>query len=69
MARRSRIIARIDERNDPPVRLARRVGMRQEARLVENEFFKGGWSTELDFAILAMEWYAARSCHVTTSGQ
>jgi RimJ/RimL family protein N-acetyltransferase len=56
-----RIIARIDERNDPSVRLARRVGMRQEARLVENEFFKGEWSTELDFATLAAEWHAAHS--------
>jgi len=56
-----RIIARIDERNDPSVRLARRVGMRQEARLVENEFFKGEWSTELDFAILGAEWHAAHS--------
>jgi RimJ/RimL family protein N-acetyltransferase len=56
-----RIIARIDERNDPSVRLARRVGMRQEARLVENEFFKGEWTTELDFAILAAEWDAAQS--------
>ena len=56
-----RIIARIDERNDPSVRLARRVGMRQEARLVENEFFKGEWSTELDFAILAAEWHATHS--------
>ena len=56
-----RIIARIDERNDPSVRLARRVRMRQEARLVENEFFKGEWSTELDFAMLAAEWHAAHS--------
>ena len=56
-----RIIARIDERNDPSVRLARRVGLRQEARLVENEFFKGVWSTELDFAMLAAEWHAAHS--------
>ena len=56
-----RIIARIDERNDPSVRLARRVGMRQETRQVENEFFKGEWSTELDFAILAAEWHAAHS--------
>jgi RimJ/RimL family protein N-acetyltransferase len=32
--------------------------MRQEARLVENELFKGEWSTELDFAMLAREWRA-----------
>jgi RimJ/RimL family protein N-acetyltransferase len=31
--------------------------MRQEARLVHNEFFKGEWSTEVDFAMLAEEWY------------
>jgi RimJ/RimL family protein N-acetyltransferase len=53
-----RIVARIDERNEPSVRLARRLGMRQEARLVDNEFFKGEWTTELDFAMLADEWYA-----------
>lgn len=56
-----RIIARIDERNDSSARLARRVGMRQEARLIENEFFKGEWSNELDFAMLAAEWHAAHS--------
>ena len=56
-----RIIARIDERNEPSARLVRRVGMRQEARLVENELFKGEWSTELDYAMLAAEWHAANS--------
>jgi RimJ/RimL family protein N-acetyltransferase len=53
-----RIVARIDERNEASVRLARRLGMRQEARLVSNELFKGEWSNELDFAMLADEWYA-----------
>jgi len=53
-----RIIARIDERNDPSVRLVHRLGMRQEARLVENEWFKGQWTTELDYAMLAGEWQA-----------
>ena len=53
-----RITARIDERNEPSARLARRLGMRQEARLVRNELFKGEWSTELDFAILADDWRA-----------
>jgi RimJ/RimL family protein N-acetyltransferase len=55
-----RITARIDERNEPSARLARRLGMRQEARLVHNELFKGEWSTELDFAMLAGEWAAQR---------
>jgi RimJ/RimL family protein N-acetyltransferase len=53
-----RIVARLDERNGPSARLVRRLGMRQEARLVHNEFFKGEWSNELDFAILADEWRA-----------
>jgi RimJ/RimL family protein N-acetyltransferase len=53
-----RITARIDERNDSSVHLAQRLGMRQEACLVRNEFFKGEWTTELDFAILADEWHS-----------
>jgi RimJ/RimL family protein N-acetyltransferase len=53
-----RIVARLDERNCASARMARRLGMRQEARLVENELFKGEWSTELDFAMLAGEWAA-----------
>jgi RimJ/RimL family protein N-acetyltransferase len=55
-----RIVARIEERNASSARLARRLGMRQEARLVHNEFFKGEWSNELDFAMLAHEWPAHR---------
>ena len=51
-----RIIARLDERNTASANVARRLGMRQEARLVHNELFKGEWSTELDFAMLAEEW-------------
>jgi RimJ/RimL family protein N-acetyltransferase len=55
-----RIVARIDEDNEPSAKLARRLGMRQEARLVHNEFFKGRWSNEVDFAMLADEWFARR---------
>lgn len=51
-----RIVARLDERNGASARVVRRLGMRQEARLVENELFKGEWTTELDFAMLASEW-------------
>lgn len=55
-----RVIGRLDERNEPSARLLRRLGMRQEARLVHNELFKGEWATELDFAMLAEEWPAHR---------
>jgi RimJ/RimL family protein N-acetyltransferase len=51
-----RVIGRIDERNDASAAVLRRLGMRQEAVLVENEWFKGAWSTEIDFAILGAEW-------------
>src|SRR6266536_2168767 len=56
-----RIIARVDERNEPSAKLLRRLGMREEARLVHNEFFKGEWTTELNFAMLADEWPAYRN--------
>ncbi len=51
-----RVIARVDERNAASAAVLRRVGMRQEAVLLENEWFKGEWTNEIDFAILAAEW-------------
>jgi RimJ/RimL family protein N-acetyltransferase len=53
-----RVVARLDAENVASARLAARLGMRQEAHLVENEWFKGRWSDELDFALLAREWGA-----------
>jgi RimJ/RimL family protein N-acetyltransferase len=55
-----RVIARVDARNTASARLATRVGMRQEAHLVENEWFKGEWTDELDFGLLASEWPSRR---------
>lgn len=63
-----RIVARIDERNVSSAKLARRLGMRQEARLVHNEWFKGEWTTELDFAMLADEWPSDRAGGAGTPG-
>jgi RimJ/RimL family protein N-acetyltransferase len=51
-----RIIARLDADNIASARVAMRLGMRQEAHLVQNEWFKGRWSDELDFALLKSEW-------------
>jgi len=56
-----RVIGRIDARNEASAAVLRRLGMRQEAVLVENEWFKGEWTTELDFAILAAEWRAGQA--------
>jgi len=60
-----RVIARIDARNTASARLAARIGMRQEAHLVENEWFKGEWTDELDFALLGREWRSSAysGCH------
>jgi RimJ/RimL family protein N-acetyltransferase len=51
-----RVFGRTDGRNDASAALMRRLGMRQEAHLRENEIFKGEWSDELVFAILQREW-------------
>jgi RimJ/RimL family protein N-acetyltransferase len=53
-----RITGRIDARNPASGAVLRKAGMRQEAVLVENERFKGEWTTEIDFAILEREWRA-----------
>ena len=51
-----RVVARVDARNPASAAVLRHLGMRQEAVLVENEWFKGAWSTEVDFALLDHEW-------------
>ena len=56
-----RVTARIDARNEASLRLADRLGMRREAHLVQNEWFKGGWSDEIDVALLEDEWVAQRA--------
>lgn len=55
-----RVIARVDARNDASLRLAARLGMRREAHLVRNEWFKGEWSDEVDLALLEEEWAERR---------
>ncbi len=51
-----RVVARVDTRNAASMALLRRLGVRQEAQLVENEWFKGELSSEADFAVLSREW-------------
>jgi RimJ/RimL family protein N-acetyltransferase len=55
-----RVMARVDAENHRSVRLVARLGMRQEAHFVKNEWFKGRWSDELNFALLEDEWRAMR---------
>jgi RimJ/RimL family protein N-acetyltransferase len=51
-----RIIGRLDARNTGSANLLKRLGLRQEAHFVKNEFLKGEWTDELVFALLAEEW-------------
>ena len=51
-----RVTARVDARNTASRRLLERLGVRQEAHLVEHAWFKGELSDVVDFAALAREW-------------
>ncbi|GAA1705821.1 GNAT family protein [Kribbella yunnanensis] len=51
-----RIIGRLDAINTSSANLLKRLGMRQEAHFVRNEFIKGQWTDEAVFAILQDEW-------------
>lgn len=53
-----RITAVCIEDNTASARLLTRLGMRQEARLVDHVYFKGAWATQLVFAMLEDEWRA-----------
>jgi RimJ/RimL family protein N-acetyltransferase len=64
-----RVVARVDARNAPSVRLCERLGMRREAVLRENEWFKGGWSDEIDYALLEEEWAALHAGGSGSSAQ
>lgn len=55
-----RIFARLDEENLGSVKMSQRLGMRQEARLVENDVRDGVLGTELIFAMLRSEWEGAQ---------
>ena len=51
-----RVVARVDDRNRRSAALLERLGFRLEAHLIENEWFKGELSNELDYAVLSREW-------------
>jgi RimJ/RimL family protein N-acetyltransferase len=53
-----RVIGRIEARNTASAGVLERLGMRQEAHLIENEYVKGEWQSETVYAILAREWRA-----------
>lgn len=62
-----RVIGRCDARNSASVGVLERLGMRREAHLVHNEFFKGVWGDELVYAMTEDEW-RPRAPQATASG-
>jgi len=55
-----RIVGRLEARNTASARVLEKLGMRREAYLIENEWVKGEWQSELVYAMLAGEWAAVR---------
>jgi RimJ/RimL family protein N-acetyltransferase len=55
-----RIIGRLEARNAASARVLEKLGMRREALLIENEWVKGEWQSEIDYALLEREWRAQR---------
>ena len=51
-----RVIGRLEPRNTASARVLEKLGMRLEAHLVENEWVKGEWQSELVYAMLEREW-------------
>ena len=51
-----RVFAHVDARNGPARALLSRLGMRQEAELVDADWFKGEWTTLCMYGILNQEW-------------
>ena len=51
-----RVIGRAEARNAASARVLEKLGMRREAHLVENEWVKGEWQSEIVYAVLDREW-------------
>ncbi len=51
-----RVVGRLEARNTASARVLEKLGMRREALLVENEWVKGEWQSELVYAMLESEW-------------
>jgi RimJ/RimL family protein N-acetyltransferase len=54
-----RVIGRAEARNVASTRVLEKLGMRREAHLVENEWVKGEWQSEVVYALLDREWPVA----------
>lgn len=64
-----RVFARLDPRNHASSALCQRLGMREEARFVEDVWFKDGWADTAMYAILDREWAEANRGQPPTPGK
>jgi RimJ/RimL family protein N-acetyltransferase len=62
-----RVIGRLEARNAGSARVLEKLGMRREAHLVENEWVKGEWQSELVYAILDRDWRADQTVPLQVS--
>src|SRR5262245_18162099 len=60
-----RVVGRLEPRNAASARVLEKLGMRLEAHLVENEWIKGEWQSELVYAMLEREWTSRPSSSKT----
>jgi RimJ/RimL family protein N-acetyltransferase len=54
-----RVVGSLEARNAASARVLQKLGMRREAHLVENEWVKGEWQSEVVYAMLDREWRAS----------
>jgi aminoglycoside 6'-N-acetyltransferase len=60
-----RVIAACDVENVRSAELMKRIGMRQEGHHIENNWFKGRWSSDYLFAVLQHEWRELRKSGIS----
>jgi RimJ/RimL family protein N-acetyltransferase len=51
-----RVSATAEERNLASIRVLEKLGLRREGHMIENEWIKGEWQSEVLYAILDREW-------------
>jgi RimJ/RimL family protein N-acetyltransferase len=64
-----RVVGRLEARNTASARVLEKLGMRREAHLIENEWVKGEWQSELIYALLDREWRAAAGSSARTTAR
>jgi len=64
-----RVVGRLEARNTASAQVLEKLGMRREAHLIENEWVKGEWQSEVVYALLDREWRAAAESEARTTTQ